>query len=124
MIEGSDFSSGIIEAEIAGAPEQNAPEGARAFVCIAFRVQPDRKTYDAFYLRPTNGRAGDQVRRNRSAQYISHPDWPFSRFRKEAPERYESYVDLVPAAWTRVRIEVRGNRAQLFVHGASQPDRQ
>jgi len=121
VIEGSDFSSGVIEAEIAGTPAPGAGEGARGFVGIAFRLQPDMKTYDAFYLRPTNGRADDQVRRNHSAQYISHPDWPWFRLRQEAPKKYESYVDLVPGAWTRVRIEVRGDRARLFVHGQEQP---
>ena len=32
-----------------------------------------------------------------------------------------SYVDLVPGAWTKVRIEVSGQNAQLFVHGGEQP---
>jgi hypothetical protein len=121
LIEGTDFSSGVIEAEIAGAPAPGAVEGARGFVGIAFRVQPGVKTYDAFYLRPTNGRAEDQVRRNHSVQYISHPDWTWQRLRQETPERYESYVDLVPGAWTRIRIEVRGDRARLFIHGQAQP---
>jgi hypothetical protein len=121
VIEGTDFSSGVIEAEIAGAPAPGAAAGARGFVGIAFRVQPDMKTYDAFYLRPTNGRADDQVRRNHSVQYISHPDWTWHRLRQEAPKKYETYVDLVPGAWTRIRIEVRGDRARLFVHGQEQP---
>ena len=82
IIEGSDFSNGVIEAEISGAPAPDAPESARGFVGIAFRLQPDMKTYDAFYLRPTNGRADDQVRRNHSTQYISHPDWPWPRLRR------------------------------------------
>jgi hypothetical protein len=121
IVEGIDFSNGVIEAQIAGAPAPDAPEGARGFVGIAFRVQPDMGTYDAFYLRPANGRADDQVRRNHSAQYISHPDWPWPRLRKESPERYESYVDLEPGAWTSIRIEVQGDRARLYVHGQSQP---
>ena len=79
------------------------------------------KTYDAFYLRPTNGRAEDQERRNHAAQYIAHPQWPWMRLRQETPSRYESYVDLVPGAWTRVRIEVRGAQARLFVHDQPQP---
>src|SRR5215207_7584195 len=62
VIEQSSFGDGVIEAEIAGAPRPDAGEGARGFVGIAFRMQDDRKTYDAFYLRPTNGRADDQVR--------------------------------------------------------------
>ena len=121
VIEASDFGDGVIEAEIAGAPRADAGEGARGFVGIAFRVQDDLKTYDAFYLRPTNGRADDQVRRNHSAQYISHPDWPWFRLRKEFPEKYESYVDLVPGEWTPIRIEVQGERARLFVNGQPQP---
>jgi hypothetical protein len=120
-IEGLEFADGVIEAEIAGVPAPGAPEGARGFVGIAFRLQSDMRTYDAFYLRPTNGRAEDQERRNHAVQYISHPDWPWFRLRKETPSRYEAYVDLVPDAWTRIRIEVRGERARLYVHGQEQP---
>ena len=121
VIQGIEFSSGVIEAEISGAPAPNAGEGARGFVGIAFRVQKDPKAYDAFYLRPTNGRADDQVRRNHSTQYISHPEWPWQRLRKETPEKYEAYVDLVPGVWTKVKIEVRGEQARLYVHDQPQP---
>jgi len=121
IVEGTDFGDGVIEAEVSGTPASGAGAGARGFVGVAFRVQPDLRTYDAFYLRPTNGRADDQMRRNHSAQYISHPDWPWERLRKETPEKYESYVDLVPGVWTRIRIEVRGDTARLYVHGQAQP---
>jgi hypothetical protein len=121
VLTGSSFSDGVIELEVAGAPAPGAQGAARGFVGLAFRMQPDLATYDAFYLRPTNGRAEDQVRRNHSVQYIAHPAWPWERLRRETPERYESYVDLVPGVWTRIRIEVRGTTARLFVHGQSQP---
>lgn len=121
VIEGTAFANGVIEAEIAGTPQTGVFEGARGFVGIAFRVQDDLRTYDAFYLRPTNGRADDQLRRNRSTQYISHPAWTWFRLRTETPAQYESYVDLVPGAWTKVRIEVNGTRARLFVHDQPQP---
>jgi hypothetical protein len=121
VIEGLDFSSGTIEVEIAGVPGPGAAGGARGFVGIAFRLQKDMKTYDAFYLRPTNGRAEDQERRNHSAQYISHPEWPWFRLRKETPSRYEAYVDLVPGAWTKIKVEVRGDKARIYVHGQEQP---
>jgi hypothetical protein len=120
-IDGLEFANGVIQAEIAGAPAPGAGEGARGYVGIAFRVHNDGRTYDAFYLRPTNGRAADQERRNHSVQYISHPDWPFSRLRKEAPSKYEAYVDLVPGVWTTIKIEVRGERARLYVHDQEQP---
>jgi hypothetical protein len=121
VIEGLEFGNGVIEAEIAGAVEPGVFEGARGFVGIAFRLQKDLRTYDAFYLRPTNGRADDQVRRNHSVQYISHPEWTWFRMRSETPDKYESYVDLVPGEWTKIRIEVRGEKARLFVHGQAQP---
>lgn len=121
VIEGLDFSSGVIEAEIAGAPAPDAGAAARGFVGIGFRVQPDMRTYDAFYLRPTNGRADDQERRNHATQYISHPDWPWFRLRQETPSKYESYVDVVPNAWTKIKIEVRDDHARLYVNDNSQP---
>ena len=120
LVQQLEFSNGTIEVELAGAPEPGAGEGARGFVGIAFRLQEDLQTYDAFYLRPTNGRAEDQERRNHSVQYISHPDWPWFRLRKETPSKYESYVDLVSGEWTKIRIEVDGQRARLYVHGNEQ----
>jgi hypothetical protein len=118
-IDGLEFGDGVIEAEIAGAPVPGARE-ARGYVGIAFRVW-NEVTYDAFYLRPTNGRADDQERRNHAVQYISHPDWLFSRLRRENPSKYESYVDLRPGVWTKVKIEVRGERGRLYVHDQEQP---
>jgi len=120
-IEGLEFSHGVIEAEIAGTLAPGAGGEARGFVGIAFRVHQDLETYDAFYLRPTNGRASDQERRNHSVQYISLPEWPWSRLRKETPSKYEAYVDLVPDAWTKVKVEVRGEQARLYVHDNEQP---
>jgi hypothetical protein len=121
QIEKIDFSDGVIEAEVAGSLAPGAGAEARGFVGIAFRVQEDAATYDAFYLRPTNGRAEDQERRNRSVQYISLPEWPWFRLRKETPGRYEAYVDIEPGAWTKVKIEVRGEQARLYVHESEHP---
>ena len=121
VLDGIDFSSGVIEADIAGSPAPGSQGGARGFVGVAFRLQDDHETYDAFYLRPTNGRADDQERRNHSAQYISHPDWPWFRFRQETPSRYETYVDIVPDEWIHIRIEVDGDKARLYVNRAEQP---
>ena len=73
-----NFANGTIELDIASELVKNAPPLARGFVGIAFRVKGANE-YEAIYLRPTNGRANDQLRRNHSVQYISHPDhhWGF-----------------------------------------------
>ena len=117
----TNFQDGIIEVELTGEPGPGAGEGARGFVGIAFRVAPDQSRFECIYLRPTNGRADDQVRRNHSVQYISIPGFPWPFLRKEFPEKYETYVDLRPAEWTKVKIEVRGEKVRLFVNGVEQP---
>jgi hypothetical protein len=121
ILAGSGFQDGVIEAAIAGAPRRDAPQDMRGFVGIAFRVQPHGSRFECFFLRPTNGRAGDQLRRNHSTQYISHPDYPWYRLREETPGVYESYTDLVPGAWTPIKIVVAGMRAQLYVNDSEQP---
>src|SRR5262245_40921075 len=60
----TNFQDGEITLELAGDVEPNAPAGARGFVGLAFRVTPNADKFECFYLRPTNGRAEDQVRRN------------------------------------------------------------
>lgn len=115
-----DFTNGVIEVEMAGTVAPDAPPAARGFIGAVFRIGDDMSC-EGFYLRPTNGRAEDQVRRNHSTQYFSPPEYDFDRLRRESPEKYESYADLVPGEWTKVRIEVNGDKARLFVHGAEQP---
>jgi hypothetical protein len=121
VVPGTDFQDGVIEVDLTGEPRPGAGEGARGFVGLAFRVAPDQSRFECIYLRPTNGRAEDQVRRNHSVQYISMPGFPWHVLRKEFPEKYESYVDLVAGEWTKVKIEVRGEKARLFVNGMEQP---
>ncbi len=115
------FHNGTIEIDAAGRPGAGAGQMARGFVGVAFRAADDFSKFECFYLRPTNGRAEDQVRRNHSVQYISFPGFPWEKLRKEEPEKYESYADLVPGEWTRVKITVEGVKARLYVKGSDQP---
>ena len=119
IVKGATFHNGEITVELAGNPAGGSFAGARGFIGIAFRMKDGQFEY--IYLRPTNGRADDQVRRNHSAQYSAHPNFSFAVSRAQAPEKYESYVDLEPGVWTRYRIVVDGTKARLYVHGAAQP---
>jgi hypothetical protein len=120
VIKDVSFRDGMIEVDLAGQPAPGAAADARGFIGVAFRLQGDGR-YEYIYLRPTNGRADDQIRRNHSTQYSSYPDFDFARSRKEAPEKYESYVDLQPGVWTKYKIQVEGGKARLYVNGAEQP---
>ena len=121
LVDGSDFGDGIIEIDVAGVPGPGAPLDARGFVGVVFRSGADASGFENIYLRPTNGRADDQLRRNHATQYASIPDWPWHRLRKETPGVYESYTDLEAGAWSRMRIEVEGVKARLYVNDADQP---
>lgn len=121
LLTDSRFQDGVIELDMTGDVIPGAGQGARGFAGLVFRAAADGSRFECFYLRPTNGRADDQVRRNHSLQYISIPGFPWQMLREKFPEKYESYVDLQPGEWTQVKIVVKGDHAQLFVHGASQP---
>lgn len=121
VVKGVAFRNGAIDLEVAGAPSKEAGEQARGFIGVAFRLQGDGTHFENFYLRPTNGRAGDQLRRNHTTQYVSPPDWPWERLRQENPGVYESYADVVAGEWTHVRIVVAGTEASLYVGSATQP---
>jgi hypothetical protein len=121
LIEGSDFGDGTIEIDVAGTPAAGAPSDARGFIGMVFRSIADGTGLEGIYLRPTNGRADDQLRRNHATQYFSAPDYPWYRLRKENPGVYESWTDLETGAWTRMRIEIEGVKARLYVNDAPQP---
>jgi hypothetical protein len=121
LLTGTDFRDGTIEVDVAGKPAEGAAVTARGFIGVAFRIQPRVEKFECFYIRPTNGRADDQLRRNHSTQYISYPEYPWERLRKETPGMYESYADLETGAWTKLKIVVAGTNAQLYVNGAEQP---
>jgi hypothetical protein len=49
------------------------------------------------------------------------PDYPWFKLRKESPGQYESYVDVVPGEWTKIKVEVSGAKARLYVNDSAQP---
>lgn len=115
------FQDGEIEVWISGEPRKDAFDQARGFVGIAFRVSDDRSKFEAIYLRPTNGRADDQLRRNHSIQYMSYPDYPWHRLRRENAGMYESYADMEPGKWIKYRLVVKGTKAKLYLNENNQP---
>lgn len=121
LLRGLTFTNGSIVLDVAGRRGPHAVPDDRGFIGLAFRVRPDAREYEYVYVRPDNGRADDQVRRNHATQYAAFPAFDFARLRKESPERYESYVDLESGGWTRLRVEVRGTTMRLYVHDAPQP---
>jgi hypothetical protein len=121
LLDRPQLKDGTVEVWVAATLGPTAAADDRGFVGLAFRSADDGSRFENIYLRPTNGRADDQLRRNHSTQYASLPDYPWNRLRAESPGKYESYVDLVPGEWTHIRIVMSGQRAELFVNDAQHP---
>jgi hypothetical protein len=117
----SDFKNGIIEVKVLSKLLDDAPDFARGFIGIAFRIDESNSKFECIYIRPTNGRAEDQLRRNRSTQYFSYPDFKFDRLRKEASGVYESYADMGLNEWITIKIEVKDEKAKLYLDGQEHP---
>ncbi len=120
-IEGIDFKNGIIEVKVLSRLLKTAPDYARGFIGVAFRIDAQNSKFEGIYLRPTNGRAEDQYRRNHSIQYFSYPNYKFDKLRKEAEGIYETYADMGLNEWITMRIEVKGRQAKLFLNNQKQP---
>jgi len=116
-IPGSRFSNGVIEVDVSSTVVAKLLGLARGFAGIAFRVSDDMESYELVYLRPANGRVEDEVRRAHALQYAAHPDFLFDVSRREAPGKYETGADIGLDEWIRLRIEVDGERAEIFVDG-------
>lgn len=120
-IQGTDFKDGTIEVKVLSRLLADAPDFARGFIGIAFRINNENSAFESIYVRPTNGRSDDIKRRNHATQYFSYPDFKFDRLRSEFPGRYESPADIGLNEWIQLKIVVTGQRASLFINNADTP---
>jgi len=121
FLKGAQFRDGIIEVDMA--TKVLTPPGVRmpGFTGIAFRARPDGSHYEMFYLRPNNSHADDQAMRNHTVQYVSEPAFGWEKLRRQWPFIYESYTELQPEEWTKIKIEVHGRQAKLYLNGSANP---
>jgi hypothetical protein len=120
-LNGIELNNGTIEVKVLSRLLPNAPDFARGFIGIAFRVNDSNSKFECIYIRPTNGRANEQLRRNRSVQYFSFPDYKFDRLRKEAPGEYESYSDMGLNERIKLTIVIKDTVAKLFINNSRHP---
>ncbi|MFC5191043.1 hypothetical protein ACFPIK_04645 [Algoriphagus aquatilis] len=116
-----DLENGSVGVKVLSRLLPNAPAFSRGFIGLAYRINDDNSAYESIYIRPTNGRAEDQIRRNHSIQYYAYPEYKFDRLRKEFPEQFETYADMGLDEWITMRIEFDGKSAKLFLNGQEQP---
>lgn len=117
-----NMENGSVEVKVLSRIQENNPfPAARGFIGLAYRIDEANKHFDAIYLRPSNGRADDQLRRNHSVQYFSYPDFGFNRLRKEVNGLYETYANIGLDQWIIMRIEFQNKKARLYLNQQEQP---
>ena len=116
------FHNGIIEAKLKGHLLPDAPDFARGFVGIVYRVNEDDTAFESFYLRPANGRScQDSIRRAHGCQYFSYPGYTFSYFRDHGITEYEASADIELDEWITLKAVIQDERAEFYLNGSQKP---
>jgi hypothetical protein len=108
-----------VEVDVRARLLPDAPDYARGFIGLAYRVQEDLSEYESLYLRPTNGRlhAPPPPRDARAVQYYAFPAHPFDVLRETEPGRYEAGADIGLDRWTRFKVHFAGDRFTAWADG-------
>lgn len=114
-----DFENGTIEVMMLSRIQDPSPfESAQGFIGVAFRINENDSAFESIYLRPRVGRSDNQLARNRTVQYYAFPDYKFDKLRKEAEGRYETTAPVNVNEWIKMRIEITGSKAYMFINDA------
>lgn len=112
--------NGRIEVDLRSGLTQSAPEYARGFAGIAYRIAEDARRFESVYVRPLNGLSlsPPPPRGARAVQYFAYPDWPYHRLRDELPSGgFEAGADIRPGMWHRLAIELDERTARVTIDG-------
>ncbi|HEY0677821.1 MAG TPA: hypothetical protein VGD17_06030 [Chitinophagaceae bacterium] len=114
-----NFENGTIEVKMLSRIQDPSPfSNAQGFIGIAFRIDKNDSAFESIYLRPRVGRSENQMARNRTVQYFSYPDFKFEKLRKLEPGMYETTAPVALNEWIKMRIEVSGQKAEMFINDA------
>lgn len=116
------FDNGSIEVYIGAELNGKSGPDARGFAGILFHHSAVDGSYEAVYLRMTNGTLNEPPppppRSERAIQYIAHPDFHFPVSRQKFPGKYEKAAPVkVGAGRHLLRLDVDGSNLTAFVDG-------
>lgn len=118
---GSNFHNGTICVEMRSRLLQNAPDFARGFIGIVFRVSENGAEFESYYVRPTNGRHPDPIRRSHGSQYFSYPGYTFSYFRDHDISDFEAPCDIDLDEWIKLKAVIKDDKATFYVNNMDVP---
>ncbi|MGX7150177.1 hypothetical protein [Enterococcus ureasiticus] len=117
----SSFHNGTIEVKMLSRLLPDAPDFARGFIGIAFRINDTDTKFESFYVRPTNGRIEDPVRKNRGVQYFSYPKYTFDYFRNLGITDFEGPADIGLDEWISLKAVINGAQGEFYLNNSEEP---
>ena len=116
------FHNGTIEVKMLSRLLPDAPDFARGFIGIAYRINDDDTKFASYYVRPTNGRkCDDPIRKNHGCQYFSYPKYTFAYFRENNITKYEAPVDIDLNEWIQLKAIIQDSVAKFYINDMENP---
>lgn len=116
------FHNGVIEVKMLSRLLPDAPDFARGFIGIAFRISEDDSKFESFYIRPANGRScHDSVRKAHGCQYFSYPKYTFEYFRNHGISEFEAPVDVDLNEWISLKAVIQQEKAFFYINDMEDP---
>ena len=116
-----DFHNGTIKVKMLSRLLPDAPDFARGFIGIVFRVKQDDSEFESFYIRPTNGTTEDPVRKAHGCQYFSYPGYTFDYFREFGITEYEAPIHNGLNEWIQLTAVIHDDNAEFYLNDEEAP---
>ncbi|MFQ6792764.1 MAG: hypothetical protein ACLRT4_08275 [Thomasclavelia sp.] len=110
------LKNGVIEVKVLSRLLIDAPDFARGFIGIAFRINEDDSYFESFYVRPTNGRIDDPIRKNRAYQYFAYPQYTFAYFREQGITDYEGPANIGLNEWIILKAVIENTKGEFYIN--------
>lgn len=115
------LANGTIEVDLAARINGKGAPDVRGFVGIAFHIDDKNETFEAVYLRMTNGSKNNPAppapRNVYAVQYISYPDRYWRKLREEFPNKYEKAAPVAIESWHKLHLDIQGDTVTASVDG-------
>ena len=116
-----NFHNGTIRVKMLSRLLPDAPDFARGFIGIVFRVKEDNSEFESFYIRPTNGNHPDPGRSAHGCQYFSYPGYTFAYFREFNITGYEAPMNYGLDEWVELKAVIRDDTSEYYLNDEKEP---
>jgi len=116
-----DFHNGTIKVKMLSRLLPDAPDFARGFIGIVYRLNDNNSEFESFYIRPTNAMTDDPVRKSHGCQYFSYPGYTFAYFREFNITKYEAQIHNVLNEWVQLTAVIKDETARFYLNDEAEP---